>query len=149
MSLKEKITEDMKIAMKEGEKTKLNLIRMLRSEIRYKEIEKGSELDDNGIIDVLSSAAKKRKESIEEFRKGGREDLAAQEEKELEIIFSYLPEQLSEEELLKLIDESIVEAEAQSSKDVGKVMRVIIPKVKGRADGKRVNQMVSLKLQEN
>ena len=149
MSLKEKITEDMKIAMKEGEKTKLNLIRMLRSEIRYKEIEKGSELDDNGIIDVLSSAAKKRKESIEEFKKGGREDLAAKEEKELKIIYSYLPEQLSEEELLKLIDESIEEADAQSSKDVGKVMRVIIPKVKGRADGKKVNQMVSLKLQEN
>lgn len=149
MSLKEKITEDMKIAMKEGEKTKLNLIRMLRSDIRYKEIEKGSELDDNGIIDVLSSAAKKRKESIEEFKKGGREDLVAQEEKELKIIYSYLPEQLSEEELLTLIDESIVEADAQSSKDVGKVMRVIIPKVKGRADGKKVNQMVSLKLQEN
>ena len=149
MSLKEKITEDMKIAMKEGEKTKLNLIRMLRSEIRYKEIEKGSELDDNGIIDVLSSAAKRRKESIQEFRKGGREDLAAKEEKELKIIYSYLPEQLSEEELLKLIDESIEEADAQSSKDVGKVMRVIIPKVKGRADGKKVNQMVSLKLQEN
>jgi hypothetical protein len=149
MSLKEKITEDMKIAMKEGEKTKLNLIRMLRSEIRYKEIETGSELDDNGIIDVLSSAAKKRKESIEEFKKGGREDLATQEEKELEIIYSYLPEQLSEEDLLKLIDESITEAEAQSPKDVGKVMRVIIPKVKGRADNKKVNKMVSLKLQEN
>ena len=149
MSLKEKITEDMKIAMKEGKKTKLNLIRMLRSEIRYKEIEKGSELDDNGIIDVLSSAAKKRKESIEEFKKGGREDLVAREEKELEIIFSYLPEQLSEEDLLKVIDESISEVEAQSPKDVGKVMRVIIPKVKGRADGKKVNQMVSLKLQEN
>ena len=139
----------MKIAMKEGEKTKLNLIRMLRSEIRYKEIENGSELDDNGIIDVLSSAAKKRKESIEEFRKGGREDLAAQEEKELKIIYSYLPEQLSEEDLEKLIDESITEAEAQSPKDVGKVMRLIIPKVKGRADGKKVNQIVSLKLQEN
>lgn len=149
MSLKEKITEDMKIAMKEGEKAKLNLIRMLRSEIRYKEIETGSELDDNGIIDVLSSAAKKHKESIEEFKKGGREDLAAKEEKELKIIYGYLPEQLSEEELLRLIDESIVEAEAQSPKDVGKVMRVIIPKVKARADGKKVNQMVSLKLQEN
>jgi uncharacterized protein YqeY len=148
MSLKEKITEDMKVAMKEGDKAKLNLIRMLRSEIRYKEIELGSELDDNGTIDVLSSAAKKRKEAIEEFKKGGREDLVAREEEELRIIFSYLPEQLSEQELLNLIDDSIAEVEAQSPMDVGKVMKVIMPKVKGRADGKKVNQMVSLKLQE-
>ena len=138
----------MKVAMKEGDKAKLNLIRMLRSEIRYKEIELGSKLDDNGTIYVLSSAVKKRKEAIEEFKKGGREDLVAREEEELRIIFSYLPEQLSEQELLNLIDDSIAEVEAQSPKDVGKVMKVIMPKVKGRADGKKVNQMVSLKLQE-
>ncbi|MGB2696454.1 MAG: GatB/YqeY domain-containing protein [Candidatus Zixiibacteriota bacterium] len=148
MSLKERITEDMKVAMKEGDKAKLNLIRMLRSEIRYKEIELGSKLDDNGTIYVLSSAVKKRKEAIEEFKKGGREDLVAREEEELRIVFSYLPEQLSEQELLNLIDDSIAEVEAQSPMDVGKVMKVIMPKVKGRADGKKVNQMVSLKLQE-
>ena len=148
MSLKKKITEDMKVAMKKGDKAKLNLIRMLRSEIRYKEIELGSELDDERTIDVLSSASKKRKEAIEEFKKGGREDLVAREEEELKIIFSYLPEQLSEQELMNLIDDSIAETEAQSPKDVGKVMKVIMPKVKGRADGKKVNQMVSLKLQE-
>lgn len=138
----------MKVAMKEGDKAKLNLIRMLRSEIRYKEIELGSKLDDNGTIYVLSSAVKKRKEAIEEFKKGGREDLVAREEEELRIVFSYLPEQLSEQELLNLIDDSIAEVEAQSPMDVGKVMKVIMPKVKGRADGKKVNQMVSLKLQE-
>jgi len=149
MSLKEKITEDMKAAMKEGDKVKLNLIRMLRSEIKYKEIEIGSDLDDEGTVDVLCSAVKKRKESIEEFKKGGREDLVAREGKELRIIYGYLPQQLSEEELLKLIDDSIAEVEAQSPKDIGKVMRVIMPRVKGRADGKKVNQMVSLKLQED
>lgn len=149
MSLKEKITEDMKTAMKEGDKAKLNLIRMLRSEIRYKEIEIGSELDDNGTIDILSSAVKKRREAIGEFKKGGREDLVAQEEKELKIIYGYLPPQLSEDELLKLVDDSIAEVEAQSPKDIGKVMRAIMPKVKGKADGKKVNQLVSLRLQED
>ncbi len=149
MSLKEKITEDMKAAMKEGDKVKLNLIRMLRSEIKYKEIDIGSELDDDGTVDVLCSAVKKRKESIEEFEKGGREDLVAREEKELKIIYGYLPQQLSEDELLKLIDDSIAEVEAQSPKDIGKVMRAIMPKVKGKAEGKKVNQMVSLKLQED
>lgn len=149
MSLKEKITEDMKAAMKEGDKTKLNLIRMLRSEIKYKEIEIGSELDDGGTIDVLCSAVKKRREAIEEFKKGEREDLVAREENELKILYDYLPQQLSEEELLKLIDESIAEVEAQSSKDIGKVMRALMPKVKGKADGKKVNQIVSLRFQED
>lgn len=148
MSLKQKINEDMKAALRAGDKLKLNLLRMLKSEIRYKEIEKGSELDDNETIDVLSSSLKKHREAIEEFKKGGREDLAAQEGKELKIILSYLPEQLSEENLLKLIDESIAETEAQSPKDIGKVMRVIMPKVKVRAGGRKVNQLVSLRLQE-
>jgi len=148
MSLKEKITEEMKAALKSRDKLKLNLIRMLRSEIRYKEIEKGSELNDDEVIEVLSSAVKKRRESIEEFRKGGREDLVTQEEKELRIVFSYLPEQLSEKDIHRLIDESIAETDAQSPKDVGKVMRVIMPRVKGRADGKKVNQLALLRLQE-
>jgi hypothetical protein len=149
MSLKEKITEDMKTAMKSGEKEKLNLIRLLRSEIRYKEIEKDTELNDEETVEVLSSAVKKRREAIEEFKRGGREDLVAREEKELKLILNYLPEQLSEKELLKVIDESIAETEAQSPKDMGKVMKVIMPKVKGRAEGKKVNQLVSLRLQEN
>ncbi len=148
MNLKEKITEDMKVAMKGGDKLRLNLIRMLKSEIKYKEIEKGEELNDNGVIAVLSSASKKRKEAIEEFKKGGREDLVTREEAELKIILSYLPEQLSEEDILKLVDEGIEEAEAQTPKDVGKVMKVIMPKVKGRADGKKVNQLVLSRLEE-
>lgn len=148
MNLKEKITEDMKTAMKAGDKLKLSLIRMLKSEIRYKEIEKGAELNDDGVIAIFSSALKKRKEAIEGFKKGGRDDLVTREETELKIILSYLPEQLSEEDILKLVDESIEEAEAQTSKDFGKVMKVIMPKVKGRADGRKVNQLVLLRLQE-
>jgi len=149
MSLKAKITEDMKTALRAADKPKLGLIRMLRSEIRYKEIEKGSELEDGETIEVLSSALKRRKEAIEEFKKGGREDLVLKEENELKMILSYLPEQLSAEEIHKLIEQSIAEADAQSSGDKGKVMRIIMPKVKGRADGKKVNQLVSLRLQDN
>jgi len=147
MSLKEKITEDMKAALRSGDKAKLKLIRMLRSEIRYKEIDNGSELEDDDTIEVLSSALKKRKEAIEEFKKGGREDLVSQEEEELKIILSYLPEQLSQEDLEKLDDEKIAETDAQSPRDIGKVMRAVMPEVKGRADGKKVNHLVSLKLQ--
>jgi len=147
MSLKEKITEDMRAALRSGDKAKLKLIRMLRSEIRYKEIDNGSELEDDDTIEVLSSALKKRKEAIEEFKKGGREDLVSQEEEELKIILSYLPEQLSQEDLEKLDDEKIAETDAQSPRDIGKVMRAVMPEVKGRADGKKVNHLVSLKLQ--
>jgi hypothetical protein len=148
MTLKEKITEDTKTALKSGDKLKVNLLRMLRSEIRYKEIENGSELNDEEMTQVLSSAVKRHRESIEEFKRGGREDLVIQEEKELKIILSYLPGQLSEEDILKLIDEGIAETDAQNPKDMGMVMRAIIPKVKGRTDGKRVNQLVLLSLQE-
>lgn len=147
MSLKEKITEDMKAALRSGDKAKLKLIRMLRSEIRYKEIDNGSELEDDDTIEVLSSALKKRREAIEEFKKGGREDLVSQEEEELKIILSYLSKQLSQEDLEKLVDEKIAETDAQSPRDIGKVMRAVMPKVKGRADGKTVNHLVSLKLQ--
>jgi len=147
MSLKEKITEDMRAALRSGDKAKLKLIRMLRSEIRYKEIDNGSELEDDDTIEVLSSALKKRKEAIEEFKKGGREDLVSQEEEELKIILSYLPEQLSQEDLEKLDDEKIAETDAQSPRDIGKVMRAVMPEVKGRADDKKVNHLVSLKLQ--
>ncbi len=149
MSLKSKIAEDMKAALRSGDKPKLGLIRMLRSEIKYKEIEKGSELEDEETIEVLSSALKKRKEAIEEFKKGGREDLVLKEDNEAKMILSYLPEQLSHEEIHQLIDETISETDAQGHRDVGKVMKTLMPKVKGRADGKKVNQLVSLRLQEN
>jgi uncharacterized protein YqeY len=147
MSPEEKITEGMKVAPRSGDKAKLKLIRMLGSEIRSGEIEKGSELDDDDAVEILSSALKKRREGIEEFRKGGRENLVSQEEEELKTVLSFLPEQFSEGDFQKLIDQSIAETDAQSPRDVEKVIRAVVSTVKGKPDGKRLNRLVCLKLQ--
>jgi len=145
-SIKDKITQDMKKALAAKDKVKLSVIRLLKSEIRYKEIEKGSELSDDEIISVLSSSVKRHKDSIEQFEKGGRDDLAAQEKAELEIIWEYMPKQLEEDELSKIVDEAIKETDVLSPSGLGKVMKTVMPKVKGRADGKRVNELALSKL---
>ncbi|MCK4426978.1 MAG: GatB/YqeY domain-containing protein [candidate division Zixibacteria bacterium] len=145
-SIKDKITQDMKKALAAKDKVKLSVIRLLKSEIRYKEIEKGSELSDDEIISVLSSSVKRHKDSIEQFEKGGRDDLAAQEKAELEIIWEYMPKQLEEDELSKIVDEAIKETDVLSPSGLGKVMKIVMPKVKGRADGKRVNELALSKL---
>lgn len=146
MSLKERIDQDMRTAQKSGEKLKLGLTRLLKSDIRYKEIEKGKELSEEETLEVLASAAKKHRDSIEQFRKGGREDLVKQEEDELKFILEYMPEQLSTEELGKLVEEAIAETGAEGEKDMGKVMKALMPKVKGKADGKQVSLLVSSRL---
>ncbi|MCJ7459132.1 MAG: GatB/YqeY domain-containing protein [candidate division Zixibacteria bacterium] len=146
MSLKERIDQDMRMAQKSGEKLKLSLTRLLKSDIRYKEIDKGKELSDEEVLEVLTSAAKKHRDSIEQFRKGGREDLVKQEEDELKLILGYMPEQLNAEELGKLVEEAITEVGAEGEKDMGKVMKVLMPKVKGKADGKAVSLLVSSRL---
>ena len=146
MTLKEKIDQDMRMALKSGEKLKLSLTRLLKSDIGYKEIEKGKELSDEEVLEVLASSAKKHRDSIEQFRKGGREDLVKQEEDELKLILEYMPEQLGTEELGKLVEEAIAEAGAEGEKDMGKVMKVLMPKVKGKADGKAVSLLVSSRL---
>jgi uncharacterized protein YqeY len=146
-SIKDRISDDMKRALVARNKVKLQVTRLLKSEIGYKEIEKGAELSDEDVIAVLSSSVKKHRDSIEQFEKGGREDLAAQEKAELEIIWEYMPEQLEEDELSQIVDEAIKEVNASAASDLGKVMKVVMPKVKGRADGKRINQLVSSRLQ--
>ena len=146
MTLKERIDQDMRMAQKSGEKLKLSLTRLLKSDIRYKEIDKGKELSDEEVLEVLTSAAKKHRDSIEQFRKGGREDLVKQEEDELKLILGYMPEQLNAEELGKLVEEAITEVGAEGEKDMGKVMKVLMPKVKGKADGKAVSLLVSSRL---
>jgi len=146
MSLKERIDQDMRMAQKSGEKLKLSLTRLLKSDIRYKEIDKGKELSDEEVLEVLTSSAKKHRDSIEQFRKGGREDLVKQEEDELKMILEYMPEQLNAEELRKLVEEGITEAGAEGEKDIGKVMKVLMPKLKGKADGKAVSLLVSSRL---
>lgn len=146
MTLKERIDQDMRMAQKSGEKLKLSLTRLLKSDIRYKEIDKGKELSDEEVLEVLTSSAKKHRDSIEQFRKGGREDLVKQEEDELKMILEYMPEQLGNDELGKLVEEAIVEAGAEGEKDMGKVMKALMPKVKGKADGKAVSLLVSSRL---
>jgi uncharacterized protein YqeY len=146
-SIKERIAQDMKKALIARDKVRLNVVRLLKSEIRYKEIEKGSELSDEDVISVLSSSIKRHKDSIEQFEKGKREDLVTQEKAELEIIWEYMPKQLEEHELSQMVDEAIREVNASAPSDLGKVMKMVMSKVKGRADGKRVNELVSSKLQ--
>jgi len=146
MRLEQKLVDDMKSAMKSGDKILLGTIRMLRAQLKNASIAKGKDLSDEDIIEVLSREAKKRKESLELYKKGGRADLAQKEEKELAIITSYLPEQLSQEEVEKIIDEIITETGAESLRDMGKVMSAVMQKVKGRADGKMVQEIVRKKL---
>jgi len=134
----------MKTAMKAKEegKQRLSVIRMVRSALRQVEIDGKKELDDNGVIDIISKEVKMRKDSIEEFKKGDREDLVAQVEAEIVVLMSYLPVQLSEDELRSLVKEAVTTSGASSQKEMGKVMALLMPKVKGRADGKLVNTIV-------
>lgn len=143
MSLLQQIDNDLKEALKAGQKERLSVLRGLKSDIKYKQIDLGHEMSDADIIGVLTSASKKRKESIEQFKAGGRVDLVAKEEAEFTIIQAYLPEQLSEDKLRQIIAETIAETGASSPKMMGVVMKALLPKVKGMADGKLVSQLVT------
>ncbi len=142
MSLKERLKADMKEAMKAKDKVKLSTIRMINSLIKNAEIEKRGELTDEEIIQLLMKYAKQRKESIEMYEKGGRQDLVEKEKAELAVVESYLPKQMSEEEIREIVKQTIEEVGASSVKDMGKVMKAVMPKVKGRADGSVVNRIV-------
>ncbi len=146
MSIQAKLMDDMKAAMKAGDKLRLETIRGIRSQMKNYEIDKGHSLTEEDEIQVLLSAAKKRRESIEQFRQVNRLDRAAEEEKELEIIQGYLPKQMSEDEILNLVNQVIQEVGATSSRDMGKVMGKIMPQIKGKADGKVVQGIVQQKL---
>jgi len=149
MGLKEKISDDMKTAMKSGDKLRLETLRTLRAVLMEKEIEKrgsGSPMSAEDEIGVLMTAAKKRKESIEQFEKGGRMELVEQEGKELAIIQEYLPKQMSSEEIGKVIDEMAVQVGAASAADFGKLMPAVMKQLKGKADGKLVQEMVRKRL---
>ena len=146
MGLQEKLLDDMKLAMKSGDKIALETLRMLRSQIKNVSISKGEELTDDEVIGVLTKEAKKRKESLELYKQGEREDLADKEEAEMKIINAYLPEALSQEELEKIVSQAITETGAESLQEMGKVMGTVMPRIKGRADGKVVQEMVRMKL---
>ncbi|MFZ3089316.1 MAG: GatB/YqeY domain-containing protein [Nitrospirota bacterium] len=145
MSLQEQLVNDMKEAMKARDEVKVSTIRMLRAAIKNKEIEKGGtsyKLSDKEIIDVIITAIKQRKDSIEQFTKGNRNDLAEKEKKEAEILQGYLPPQMSEDEIKAEVKKAIAETGAVSQKDMGKVMKALMPKVAGKADGAVVNRLV-------
>ncbi len=158
--LKEKIREDLNSALKERKELELSVLRLINSAIlnrekekRYKiskekpdakeaDLEKESQLQDEEILDVIASEVKKRKESIEMFEKGGRKDLAEKEAKEKEILQKYLPEQMGEEEIKKMAETAIAEAGAKEIKDMGKVMAILTPQLKGKADMGQVSKIV-------
>jgi uncharacterized protein len=147
MSLSERLNEDMKQAMRSQEKFKLSVIRMVRSAVKNVEIDQRRTLDDSEVLEILTRELKQRKDSLQEFQKAGRDDLVEDLTKEIAIIAEYMPEQLSEAELKAIVEETVREVGASSKADMGKVMNALMPKVKGRADGKLVNQLVQQQLQ--
>jgi uncharacterized protein YqeY len=146
MSLEERLVEEMKQAMKSSEKLKLSAIRMIRSALKNKEIELRKKLEDEEIVKVIQAMVRKGEESVEQFQTGGRMDLVEKEKSEIEVMKSFLPQPISQEEILKIIDQSIQETQASSLKDLGKVMKSVMPKIGGKADGKLINQLVKERL---
>ena len=146
MGLEERLVEEMKQAMKSNDKARLSTIRMIRSALKNKEIEQRKPLDEEAILRVIQGMVKKSEESIEQFKTGGRTDLVEKETKEIEIMKSYLPQPLSREEVLKVIDQTIEETQASSLRDLGKVMKTVMPKLGGKVDGALVNQLVKERL---
>lgn len=144
--LKDRIYQDIVTAMKEKEKDKLSVLRMLKGSLQLESINKGKELTDDVVIDVISREIKQRNESIAEFTKGGREDLANETAKEIEILKAYLPEQLSEEEIVTIIDQVFARVAPTSAKDMGKVMKEVTPLVKGKADMSFVSALIKERL---
>jgi len=142
MQLKQRLYEDLKKAMKTKDEIRTRTLRLIISSIKTLEVEKMTEATDDDVFRVLSKECRKRVEAIEAYKKGGREDLANEEQRELEIIKSYMPKQLSEEELKEIVKDVVEETGSSSIKDLGRVMKVLIPRVKGRADGKTVNNIV-------
>ncbi len=146
MCLEERLVDEMKQAMKANDKLRLSTIRMIRTAIKNKEIEQRKKLDDDVIQKVIQGMVRKGEESVEQFKLGGRMDLVEKETKEIEILKSYLPKPLSQEEILKIIDQTIEETQASSLKDLGKVMKSVLPKLGGKAEGALVNQLVKERL---
>jgi uncharacterized protein YqeY len=145
-TLKERLSEEMKSAMKGGDKEKLGFVRNLHAAIRKKEIDDRVDLDDAAVAKIAQTLLKQRQDSIDQFRQGGREDLVAKEEAEARFLQTYLPEQMGADEVRKLVDWAVTESKAASAKDMGAVMKLLMPKVQGKADGKLVNQLVKERL---
>jgi len=140
------IEEDLKTAQKNKDAVKVSTLRLLKSAMHNLSIERRGELKEEDIITVIRKEVKQRGDSIEKFKQGNRQDLVDKEKRELDILKGYLPKELGQEELTAIIKESIAETEAKDIKDMGKVMKVLIAKVKGRSDGKTISSLVSREL---
>jgi hypothetical protein len=146
MAFKEKMDEEMVLAAKAKDKIRLSALRMLKSGLHNREIDLKRELGEAEFLQLLSSMVKQRKDSIEQFSKGGRTDLVEKEKAELKVIEEFLPAQLSEAELDAIIEEAVREVGAEGVRDMGKVMKVLMPKLTGRADGKAIGEKVKARL---
>ena len=146
MDIREHVSGEMIKAAKDKDKAKLSVLRMIKSALHNKEIDLKDEFGEKEILQVLSSMIKQRKDSVEQFRNGGRLELAEKEGKEIEVIQGFMPEQMSEEKIKTEIENAIEEASATSIRDMGKVMKLLMPRLTGRADGKAVGEAVKARL---
>ena len=146
MRIREQIDGDIKTAMKSGAKDKVSALRMLSAAIKNKQIDKRAPLVDSEILDTVRSLIKQRKDSIDQFTKGGRQDLVDKETAEVAVLEVYLPQQLGRDEVEKLVREAIAQTGAQGAKDMGKVMKALVPVLAGRADNKLVSELVKSSL---
>ena len=142
MSLKDKLMDDLKSAMKDKDTVRKNAVQMVRASVLQVEKDNKITLDDEGVIEVVAKEVKKRKDVLPEYEKSGRQDLIDELTREIEVLMVYLPQQMSEEEIEALVIDAIAQTEAKSMKDIGKVMAVIMPQTKGKADGKVINNFV-------
>lgn len=142
MSLKDKLMEDLKLSMKEKDVIRKNTVQSVRAAVLQVEKDSRITLDDDGVIGVISKEVKKRKDVLPDYEKSGRDDLVSDLKREIDILMEYLPSQLSQEELGEIVLNSIKSVGAESMKDMGKIMADVMPKIKGRADGKAVNEIV-------
>jgi len=142
MSLKERLLEDVKEAMKDKDTVRKNTIQMARAAILQVEKDSKVTLDDNGVIEVIAKEVKKRRDVLPEYEKSGRQDLIDSLKAEIDVLLQYLPRQLTEEELEVIVRKAIQETGASSPRDIGKVMQAVMPEVKGKADGKMINSIV-------
>lgn len=141
MSLKERLADDLKSAMKEKNLVRKNAVQMIRAGVLQVEKDNKVTLDDDGVLEVIAKQLKQRRDSLPDYEKSGREDLISQLNAEIAVLMEYLPEQLSEDELREIVAEAVKATGAQSLKDMGKIMAAVMPKTKGRADGKMINNI--------
>ncbi len=147
MNLREKLQEDLKTAMKAKDAVRLSVVRMAKAAVMNAKIARGHELSDEEVIEVLAKEAKQRNDAIPEYEKAGRADIVDGLKAELQVLHEYLPAQLSEAEVRQIVEETVAAVGAASKKEMGKVMAALMPKLKGRADGRLINQIVGSILQ--